>query len=49
MRMKQVIKHKDVGLLNMIRRTSPVIQGKATLRELTPHYSPSDSAVIVYE
>ena len=23
--MKQVIKHKDVGLLNMIRRTDPVI------------------------
>ena len=23
--MEQVIKHKDVGLLNMIRRTDPVI------------------------
>ena len=24
--MKQVIKHKDVGLLNIIKRTGPVIQ-----------------------
>jgi len=32
--MKQVIKHKDVGLLNMIRRTDPVIQKTVSLQSI---------------
>ena len=32
--MKQVIKHKDVGLLNMISRTDPVIQKTVSLQSI---------------
>ena len=34
MRMKQVIKYKDVGLLNIIRRTDPVIRGYLLAEDL---------------
>ena len=32
--MKQVIKYKDVGLLNIIRRTDPVIRGYLLAEDL---------------
>lgn len=33
MRMRQVIKHRDIRLLNMIRRTDPVIPGGVVVED----------------
>ena len=33
MRMRQVIKHRDIRLLNMIRRTDPEIPNRMILRQ----------------